>query len=505
MGITVGKCGSGAAEKHNYEYDLFVLGGGSGGISVAREASKFGAKVGLCDYVIPSGTGTVWGLGGTCVNVGCIPKKIMHHAALVGETLTEANFYGWDVNSNLPENKWADLVAGSQGHIKSLNWGYKLVLHEAAVKYFNEFASFVDSHTIKTTNSKGVSTNRTANRIVIAVGGRPRYLDIPGGMKDEFTVTSDDIFSLSYNPGDVLCVGGSYVALECASFLAGLGYTVTVMARSILLRGMDRQMAGYIQSNMEAKGIKFKLNCAPTSITKLSDGTPPTLQVTAKSADGVFNGEYNTVLVAIGRDAATKDLTLENAGVIVNPENGRIPTNSRDQTNVKNIYAIGDVADNRPELTPVAIKAGLLLARRLFDGRRVLMDYTRIPTTVYTQLEYSCVGLSEDEALEKYGKSSIEIYHTTFTPLEFQLPMKTEYVCYIKILTLKSDKERIVGFHYLGPNAGEVCQGFAVAIRLGARKSDLDATCGIHPTNAETATTLTITKSSGQQAVHTAC
>jgi thioredoxin reductase (NADPH) len=277
------------------------------------------------------------------------------------------------------------------------------------------------------------------------------------------------------------------------------------MARSILLRGFDRQIAGYIQANMEAKGIKFILNCTPTSITKLEDGTPPTLQVTSKSSNGIITGKYNTVLVAVGRDAATEGLNLENAGVIFNPQNRRIPTDKYDQTNVKHIYAIGDVADNRPELTPVAIKSGLLLARRLFGGKRALMDYTRVPTTIYTQVEYSCVGMSEDEAIEKYGESRIEVYHTTFTPLEYQLPMKTELICYIKIITLKAEKERIVGFHYVGPNAGEVCQGFALAIRLGARKSDLDATCGIHPTNAETTTSLTITKSSGQQAVHTAC
>ena len=450
------------------------------------------------------GMGSTWGLGGTCTNVGCIPKKLMHEAALSGETVSNASCYGWDLPSQVPSLNWNDLVANIQGHIKSINWGFKVALATDSVTYFHDLAAFEDSHTLRLTSENGQEKSHTANIILIATGCRPRYLDIPGGRKHEFTVTSDDLFSLKYHPGKVLCVGAGYIALECASFLSGFGCEVTVMARSILLRGFDRDLVNILQSNLEQRGVRFQLNCSPVEIKKLEDGTPPTLQVTSKAGSKTRTETYNTVLVAIGRHAQTSTLNLQAAGVQVHAESGKIVTDKCDRTNVKHIYALGDVAHERPELTPPAIKAGQLLANRLFGGSKMLMDYSRIPTTIFTHTEYSKVGMTEEEAIEKHGEKNIEVYHTSFGPLEFQLTQNDQQ-CFCKIICLKASKERVLGFHFLGPHAGEVCQGFAVALRMGMKKADLDTTIGIHPTNAEIATMLHITKSSGAQAVHTQC
>jgi len=214
--------------------------------------------------------------------------------------------------------------------------------------------------------------------------------------------------------------------------------------------------------------------------------------------------EVNTVLLAIGRDPCTRNLFLDKAGVRLS-KSGKILANDADQTSASNIFAIGDVAEGRPELTPVAIHAGHLLAKRLAEGSTILTDYEKVPTTVFTPLEYGCVGLSEEDAIKKYGADDIEVYHTNFQPLEVNLPKRDENKSYCKLVCLKSENERVVGFHYVGPNAGEVTQGFALGIKMGATKTDFDSTIGIHPTSAETFTTMNITKSSGKSSLKTGC
>ncbi|ODM97893.1 Thioredoxin reductase 1, cytoplasmic [Orchesella cincta] len=279
------------------------------------------------------------------------------------------------------------------------------------------------------------------------------------------------------------------------------------MVRSIFLRGFDQQIADMIGDHMEEHGVKFYRGWVPTEIIKLEEGTPPRLLVKAKESDGdeTLEVEVNTVLLAIGRDPCTGTLNLDSAGVKISAKSGKILTTDNDQTTTPNIYAIGDVAEGRPELTPVAIHAGNLLAKRLFDGSTTLTDYTKIPTTVFTPMEYGCIGMSEEDAIAKYGGDDIEVYHTNHQALEAALPKRDENKAYCKLVCVKSEKERVVGFHYLGPNAGEVTQGFAVAIKLGATKNDFDSTIGIHPTTAETLTTLNITKSSGASSTKTGC
>jgi thioredoxin reductase (NADPH) len=495
---------NGATNANQFEYDLVVIGGGSGGLAASKEAAKLGKKVAVCDFVKPSPAGSSWGLGGTCVNVGCIPKKLMHQSALLGQALSDATAFGWKF-SETPVHSWETLVEGVQNHIGSLNWGYRVALKQANVTYLNEFAEFVDDHTILTTNKKSKQRQITSKEFLIAVGGRPRYPDIPGAL--EYGITSDDLFSLPYNPGKTLCIGASYIALECAGFLAGIGIDTTVMVRSILLRGFDQQIANMIGEHMETHNVRFLRGWIPVSLEKVEDGTPAKLLVKYKSAETgeIQEDYYNTVVFAIGRDPCTPNLNLQKAGVALSPKTGKVLTNEADQSNIPNIYAIGDVAENRPELTPVAIQSGILLAKRLYAGSKVLTDYDKVPTTVFTPLEYGCCGLSEEDAIAKYGENNIEVYHTSFQPLECVIPKRDENKCYAKLIVNKEENERVVGFHYLGPNAGEITQGFAVAIKLNATKDVFDSLIGIHPTCAEIFTTLTITKSSGVSAMKTGC
>merc|ERR1719336_3218941 len=488
---------------HSYDYDIVVIGGGSGGLAASKEAARLGKKVAVCDFVKPSPAGSTWGLGGTCVNVGCIPKKLMHQAALLGEAVKDAKSFGWGVDRAQVNHDWAAMVTEIQNHIGGLNWGYRVALREKQVTYLNEYAEFVDKNTLKVTNKKGKERNVTAAQFILATGGRPRYPDIPGA---EFGISSDDLFSLQHNPGKTLLVGASYIALECAGFLAGVGCNATVMVRSILLRGFDQQMAGKIGEYMEEHGINFIRECVPTKIEKIEDGTPGKLKVTAKYNDGTeFVDEFNTVIFAIGRDACTGNMGLDKVGVSLNPKNGKVIHDEAERTNVGNIFAIGDVLDNKPELTPVAIQAGKLLARRLCDVSNVLTDYVNVCTTVFTPLEYGCCGLSEEEAIAQLGEENLEVYHQNFWPLEWTVAHRPENNCYLKLICNKLQSEKVVGFHYLGPNAGEVTQGFGMALKMGATKADFDNLIGIHPTTAETFTTMAITKSSGVDASATGC
>ncbi|RXM93729.1 Thioredoxin reductase 3 [Acipenser ruthenus] len=525
-----------------YEYDLIVIGGGSGGLACSKEAATLGKKVLVLDYVVPTPKGTTWGLGGTCVNVGCIPKKLMHQAALLGTALKDSRNFGWEYEEKVKHN-WQTMIESISNYIGSLNWGYRVELRDKNVTYMNSYAEFVEPHKIKATNKRGKETFHTAATFVLATGERPRYLGIPGDK--EYCITSDDLFSLPYCPGKTLVIGASYVALECAGFLAGIGLDVTVMVRSILLRGFDQEMAERAGTYMKDHGVKFIRPFVPTKIEQLEEGTPGKLKVTAKSTEsdemieGEYNtvliavgrdactgkigldkvgveinieqleegtpgklkvtakstesgemieGEYNTVLIAVGRDACTGKIGLDKVGVEINEKNGKVPVNDEEQTNVPYIYAIGDILEGKWELTPVAIQAGKLLARRLFDGRSLKCDYVNVPTTVFTPLEYGCCGLSEEKAIELYGEENIEVYHSLFWPLECTVPSRDNNKCYSKIVCNKLDNERVVGFHYLGPNAGEVTQGFGVAIKCGLTKELLDNTTGIHPTCAEKCT-----------------
>lgn len=267
-----------------YDYDLFVIGGGSGGISAARHASAYGKKVALADFVKPTPSGTTWGVGGTCVNVGCIPKKMMHYAAVLAESRRDMEMQGWPIDKE-QKPSWSTMVSNVQKHIKSLNWGYKTDLIKLKVKYFNAYASFLDPHTIQLEDAKGKITTVTAETIIMAVGGRPSYPGIPGDK--EFGITSDDLFSMTKPPGKTLIIGASYVALECGGFLTAMGFDTTVMVRSILLRGFDQDMANLIGQHMELYHTKFIRSSTPEKLEKPDPNGP--IKVTWKNhEDGSF-------------------------------------------------------------------------------------------------------------------------------------------------------------------------------------------------------------------------
>ncbi|KAL5016313.1 hypothetical protein ScPMuIL_005902 [Solemya velum] len=456
------------------DYDLVVVGGGSGGLACSKEASQFGKKVAVLDFVTPSSQGTKWGLGGTCVNVGCVTLQ------------------------------WETMSSAVQGYVRSLNWGHRVQLKDKNVEYLNSFGSFLDEHTIRAVDVKGGEKILRAKNIVVAVGLRPNIpQEIPGAF--EHCITSDDIFWMKKPPGKTLVIGASYIALECAGFLTGMGFDTTVMVRSICLRGFDQQMAELVGDNMEKHGSRFLRRCRPVRVDK-TDGDR--LVVTYVDQDGHKHQEvFDTVMMAVGRSAETQNLKLDNAGVLLDQTSRKIiggRDGDNERSSVPHIYGIGDVLHGRPELTPVAIKAGRLLAHRLFNHSAVHMDYEKIATTVFTPLEYSCVGLSEEAAMDRCGEEQLEIYHAFYKPLEFTVPGRDVAECYIK-LVCKRDSGEILGLHLIGPNAGEIVQGFSLAIRCGATWQELASTVGIHPTVAEEVVKLHITKRSGLDPTVTGC
>ena len=393
-----------------FDFDLVVIGGGSGGLACAREAaSDPSVKVAVFDFVKPSPQGSTWDIGGTCVNVGCIPKKLMHTAAIHGEAHHDAASFGWCTAPGQTHD-WGTMVANVQKHIASLNSGAKTSLQKKEITYFNALGSFVNKYTVQARYGDGTTKNVTARNIVVAVGGRPTPLpDCEGA---EHAIDSDDIFSLKRSPGKTLCIGASYVALECAGFLTGLGYPTTVMVRSILLRGFDQDCANRICAVMQVTGTKFIRSATPQKIEKLADGrfrvywrnANPNNRNRELPPGSEGSDVFDTVFAAVGRRADTAGLNLAAAGLEVNKW-GKFPGfgqagGDRESTNVPNIYALGDCLEGVPELTPAAIQAGQFLARRLFAGSTLQMPYNLVATAVFTPLEYGSVGISEDEARE---------------------------------------------------------------------------------------------------------
>jgi len=413
---------------------------------------------------------------------------------MLGESIHEAATYGWEIpEQQKVKANWSKLTEAVQNHVKSVNWVTRVDLRDKKVEYINGLGYFKDAHTVVAVMKNKTEKELTAQNIVIAVGGRPRYPNAPGAV--EHGITSDDIFSLSKEPGKTLVVGAGYIGLECAGFLKGLGYDSTVMVRSIILRGFDQQMANIVADSMEEKGIKFIRTSVITSVEKQVDGR---LLIKWKNTETNENGSdvYDTILFAVGRKGLTEDLKLENAGV-VSISDDKIVVNELEQTNIPNIYAVGDIIKGKPELTPVAIHAGRLLARRIFAGSCQIMDYNDIATTVFSPLEYACVGLSEEKAIEKYGSDNVEIYHGFYKPTEFFIPQKNVRYCYLKAVAESGGDQRVLGLHYIGPVAGEIMQGFGAAMKSGLTMKILMNTVGIHPTTAEEFTRLNITKRSG--------
>ncbi|GKT31575.1 Thioredoxin reductase SEP1 [Aduncisulcus paluster] len=482
-----------------FEYDLAIIGGGSGGLAAASKAASYGAKVLIFDYVDPTPRGITWGVGGTCVNVGCVPKKLFHRAAVMKHDMeASAEAYGLGVHE--PTLDWPTLQGNVTMHIRSVNFGYRMKFTRESITYKNERAKFIDAHTLEGTDREGNKATYTADKVLVAVGCRPKYSGVPG--EKELCITSDDLFKITEAPGTVLVVGASYVALECAGFLKELGFPVTVMIRSIPLRGFDREFAEAVVTDLEKRGILFIRGMTPKSYEKVTSDKEeePKEQVKvhfgpSASSEPDAEGVFDNVLVAIGRTPLTSSIGLDKVGVTVHERSKKILTDDYEKTCVDNIYAIGDCRHGVLELTPVAIRAGHVVSENLFSripmGKELLkVDYKDISTTVFTPLEYSSVGLSEEAAIAKYGEDKVEVFRTQFTPLEHTVPHLDE-VSTVKIVVMRTDesipfeKSKIVGLHYSGINAGEIMQGYGVSIRRGITKDQLDETIGIHPTTAE--------------------
>ena len=437
--------------------------------------------------------------------------------------LQDSKAYGWELEK--PEKiNWTKLTESVQNHIKSVNWVTRVDLRDKKVEYINGLGYFKDNHNVHVVMKNKKERTLNAKYVVIACGGRPKYPDIPGAT--EYGITSDDIFSLDREPGKTLVVGCGCkmifidifdyftiilkfnvifldIGLECAGFLKGLGYESTILVRSIVLRGFDRQMSDMIKLSMEEKGVEFKMGSKPRAVEKLEDGKLLVKWAFNDKPEEIHEDTFDTVLFAIGRYALVDDMQLDRAGV--NAIEGKVDVDLNSKTNVDNIYAVGDVLYKKPELTPVAINAGRIIARHLFNNSDEVMDYDDVATTVFSPLEYGCVGLSEEKAIERYGADNIEVYHAYYKPTEFFVPQRSIRYCYLKAVAIKGGDEKIVGMHFLGPVAGEIIQGFAAALKSGITMKILKNTVGIHPTVAEEFTRLMITKSSGLDPTPATC
>jgi len=445
------------------DYDLLVIGGGSGGLACARRAASHGARAAVVEFDR---------LGGTCVNRGCVPKKVMWYAASLAHTLGDAPEYGFDLT--VSGHDWATLAASRSAYIDRLNDIYARNLDKDGVEHIQGRARLADTHTVDVGG-----THYRASRILIAVGGEPIVPDVPGA---ELGITSDGFFELQQCPERVAVVGAGYIAVELAGMLQGLGAQVSlIIRRDSVLRSFDADLQQATMDALAADGVQIVGATEAAGLKQQGD------KITFVAHDDTRVENLDQVIWAIGRKPRTQMLGLDRAGVAVD-ERGHIPVSAYQDTNVDGIHALGDVCGHA-ELTPVAIAAGRKLADRLFGGEPdAHLDYANIPSVVFTHPPMGTVGASEADARRDYGDAAVQVYRTRFTPMYHALTAhKTPAV--MKLVCV-GDDEVIKGCHIFGHGADEMLQGFAVAVKMGARKADFDATVAIHPTSAEELVTL---------------
>jgi glutathione reductase (NADPH) len=446
-------------EAMNYDFDLFVIGGGSGGIAAARRTTEYGAKVGLAE---------AGRLGGTCVNRGCVPKKLMVYSSNFPEQFAAAAGYGWTVGES--KFDWSALITAVNNEVTRLNGIYANMLDKSNVTLFRQYARFIDDHTLQVGDQKV-----TADKILIAVGGRPVKPDIPGM---EHALTSDDIFHQPHQPHRMVILGGGYIGSEFACILNGLGCEVTQIIRGDkILRGFDDDMRTEIQDAMVRHGVNVMDHSQITSITKTDNGVDVTVQ-TKHGTEHIFADAVS--LAATGRIPNIEKLGLDHTGV--ETLKGAIVTDEHSCTSVANIFAVGDVTD-RIALTPVAIKEGRIFADTQFGNKPSVMSYEAVPTAVFTTPEMGTVGLTEQEAIAQCGEADIKIYRSRFRPMYYTLPDLQEKT--LMKLVVQQSTDKVLGAHMVGDHAGEIIQGVAIAVKMGATKADFDATVAIHPSSAE--------------------
>lgn len=447
----------------NYDYDLIAVGGGSGGIATCNRAGSYGARC----LVIESDPV----LGGTCVNRGCVPKKVMWYAGATAHALRDAEGYGFDVTVNGFD--WTSLVEKRQQYISNINNAYANYLGKNNVTTLSGYATLVDKNTVEVDGKR-----YSAERIVLAPGGYARVPDIPG---KELGMTSDGFFELTEQPKAVLVLGAGYIAVEIAGMMQAMGSQVSLAIRhQSFLREFDHLLQEKLMDEMLSEGLHVEKGFTAAKLEKTASG------ISATGENGVTLEGFDAVIFAVGRAPATDGLGLENAGV-EKDKRGYIPVDKYQETNVPGIFAIGDVT-GQAELTPVAIAAGRRLADRIYDnqeGRH--MDYSLIPTVVFSHPPMGTVGLTEEQARAEYG-DAVKVYESTFTAMYNSFtPHKSKTA--MKLIVTGID-EKVVGIHMIGLAADEMMQGFAVAMRMGATKRDLDDTVAIHPTSGEELVTM---------------
>jgi glutathione reductase (NADPH) len=443
----------------SYDFDLFVIGGGSGGIATARRAAEYGAKVGLAEYDR---------LGGTCVNRGCIPKKLMVYSSRFPQLFQDAEGYGWSpIASQL---NWQKLITAVNQETMRLNGIYQKMLDNSKVTIFPNYATFLDSHTLAVGEEK-----ITADKILIAVGGHPVKPDIPG---IEYTVVSDAMFQLPEQPKRIMVLGAGYIGVEFAGIMHGLGTEVVQLIRKDkILRGFDEDIRDEIQGEMIRQGIKIMPETFPTAIEKTANGLKVHIQG-KETSEILFVDAIG--LAATGRIPKIEKLGLENVKVEV--KKGAIVVNEYSQTSEDNIYAVGDCTD-KINLTPVAINEGRALADTVFGNKPRVMSYENVPSAVFSTPEAATVGLTELEAKIKYGEATIKVYRSKFRPGYNVLPGREDKT--LMKLVVHQESGKVLGAHMVGDHAAEIIQGVAIAVKMGATKADFDATVGIHPSAAE--------------------
>ncbi len=441
------------------DYDLFVIGGGSGGVRCARIAASHGARVAIAEE-------RYW--GGTCVNVGCVPKKLMVQAAEYAASAQDSHGFGWSAPKG--EHDWAALMAAKDAEIRRLNGIYVKLLENAGVEWFFERAVFIDAHTLRVGDRQV-----TAEKIVIAVGGHPSWPDIEGA---ELGIVSDQAFSLTERPQRVTLVGGGYIGVEFAGIFRGLGSDVDLLYRQRMpLRGFDHDVREAVVEALQQQGIKLHPSVLLHRLEQLPDGSKR-LHLT----DGrVFDSDL--VFFAVGRVPNTRKLGLEQAGVSV-AENGAVIVDADDATSQPNIFAIGDVS-NRMNLTPVAIAEGHHLADRLFGQHVRTWSFCAIPTAVFSMPPIATCGLSEEQACER---GPVDVYIARFLPMRHVMSGRERRT--MMKLIVDQASQRVVGAHMIGDDAAEMMQAIGIAMTAGATKADFDRTIGIHPTSAEEWVTL---------------
>jgi len=448
-----------------YDYDMIAIGAGSGGLSVVEKAVEFGKKCAVVEAKK---------LGGTCVNIGCVPKKVMWFGAHIAEAVRDAGDFGFDVKQNGFD--WSTLVEKRENYINGITTWYKGYVEDLGIDLLEGWGSFVDEHTIAVDGK-----TYTAETIVIAPGGQPL---IPNTVENaDLGITSDGFFALTKQPKKVAVIGSGYIAVELAGVLQALGtQTCLISRKDLVLRGFDDMIRETLTEALINSGINKHYHFDAKKLTKETDGT-----ITIESKDGQVIKGYNEVIWAVGRETLTEPLALDKVGLATNGK-GFIDVDDFHKTSVKNIYAIGDIT-GQAQLTPVAIRAGRYLAERLYNNKPQLkMDLSKVPTVVFSHPPIGTMGLTEHEAKAKFGEDNIKVYTSVFTPMRYaftQHQTKTG----LKLIC-EGEEQRVVGLHIIGEGADEMLQGFAVAIQMNATKADFDATIAIHPSSSEELVTM---------------